>query len=57
MKSKRYLQELLDFYEAKEAREAKEAEEKNNARKALGKFIKETNKNTLGEESKIEFLM
>lgn len=57
MLSKKYLHELMLYHEEKEAREAKALAESNAAKAALGKFIKEKNKNTLGEQDKIKFLM
>jgi len=57
MLAKKYLDELMRYHEEKEAREAKAMADNNAAKAALGKFIKEKNRNTLGEESKIEFLM
>lgn len=50
MQSKKYLDELMRFHEAKE-----EAQKK--AGKALGKFIKENNKNSLGEKTNIEYFL
>jgi len=52
MLSKKYLDELMRYHEEKEAKDAKDA-----AKIALGKFIKEKNKNSIGEESNIDFLM
>jgi len=56
MLAKKYLDELMLYHEEKEAREAKALVEENAAKAALGKFIKEKNKNTLGEKREIEFL-
>jgi len=56
MLAKKYLDELMLYHEEKEAKEAKALAEENAAKAALGKFIKEKNKNTLGEKREIEFL-
>jgi len=56
MSAKKHLEELMRFHEEKEAREAKEKMEKDVSKAALGKFLTEKKKNTLGEESKIRFL-
>lgn len=58
MLSKKYLNELMRYHEDKEAKEAKEAEEAmaNAAKAALGKFLKEKNKNVIEEKNEIEFL-
>jgi len=56
MSAKKHLEALMRFHEEKEIKEKQKAESAN-TKAALGKFIKEKNKNTLGEENKIEFLM
>ena len=53
MLAKKCLDELMRYHEEKEAKEA----ESNKAKAALGKFLKDKNKNNLGEESKIDFFI
>ena len=54
MLAKKYLDELMHFHEVKEAKEAEE----NKAKDALGKFIKEKNKDNISAgKSKIDFLI
>jgi len=56
MLAKKYLEELMHFHEQKEAREAEEQAKQEAAKKALGKFVADKNKNAMGEDNKIEFL-